>query len=542
MATPVADTYSVASGATITAGIVTQFSPTTLTLSDVWTGYSGAQPILQRYQLEDYGNLPVLFSYTGSDPNGIQARVIKSVGGTTVVDWTDLDNLTASSGTGEGYLNGVPLGDGYKVQIRDGWNPANGSTISNGATVWGCGVKFAFWGQSNMLQTIGTSYTLVVPGTAVSELTYWGSHPVHGSVIDNAGTHGPTAGSAGAPGSIITALGNICAFMRIVAAGLYAKYGYHVPVGIIPWAFSSTSITLYKNGGTHWNTLVNNSGTNAATKNIGFSSPKNYMMQDFEGFFWHQGEADQAAMSSATYQGHLQTLNSNLLTHVAQFGRTAATFNFNPAVLGNYGTANCPSIENIRAAVGNYETWAAANSLPKSRIGWTTIDLDTASGGGAGLHFVGVSDMQKSMRRCIQTALFNLGASANGPSGSPFSGRGPTINMTPSRNSLVVTLSVVHEGGASLQVPTPASAPTGFYANTLADFTGTDITPTVALINSNTQIELTFPGGTSFPVYVKYMGGKIGSTVTDGQGYTASCHPNYTNAIYDNVSYPSQWY
>lgn len=513
-------------------------SPATLTLVDIWTGYAGAQPILQRFQEEAYGNLPVMITYTGPDPTAVQARVVKAVGGAVVVDWTLLTSQWATGGVGAGMLNNIPLGDGYRLQVRDSLQPTNSATISNGATVWGVGCKTLFFGQSNMLNTLNTSYTSVAPVTgSPTEYAYWASHPVHGSVIDDAGTHGPTAGAYGAAGSINSALGNICAFMRIMADGLKAKYGYDVPVGIIPWAFSNQGIQTFQNGGSHWN-LFTNSGTSASTRTIGFMSPKNYLMGDFEQAFYHQGEADNG-QTAAWYQGQMQTLNNDILTHLSQFGRPAANFHFCPAVLGNYGVGNCPAIENIRNGVRAFEVWAAANARPKSRIGWTTIDLDTAANGGAGLHFYATSDQQKSMRRCIQTALFNAGASSLGPSGQPFSGRGPDLNTTPTRAGNIVTFSVIHEGGNALTVAAPASPPTGFYVNTLSDFTGTDIAVTVALVNGNTQIQLTLPGGTVYPVYAKHMGGKVGSTVVDVSGHTASCNPDWTNMVRDNVSYPS---
>jgi hypothetical protein len=185
------------------------------------------------------------------------------------------------------------------------------------------------------------------------------------------------------------------------------------------------------------------------------------------------------------------------------------------------------NLENIRAAERNLEVYAASNSWPNVQVGWTTIDLPRASGDA--LHFDDTSGQQRrSMMRCIQSALKFLGASANGPSGAPFSGRGPTINQTPvSRVGNVVTLAVVHEGGNAISTPS-GGAPSGFLCNTAADFSGTSIACAAAIVSGQIQVTLTSP---SYPCYLKYLGGQIGQA--------NSCNPDISNPIYDNVTYPS---
>ena len=499
-------------------------SPLTLTLIDFYTSHAGIQPIVQRTSGAITGKVPLLFTYSGSAPTNIEARVMQ--GATVVKNWTAISGPIVVGGSGSGYLAGVTQGTGYTIQIRDGLQPANSATISNGSVPFGIGCIFAFEGQSNAVGTLTADYNYTVPVAGVSEYTNYNNGAVSGSIFDDAGWHAPSNGSNGVTGSIgNTATGGIIMFMRLITNRLKVFYGYDVPVGIIPWAFGSTGIASFVPGGARYNTLFNNSGS---ATNIGFSSAKNIWPGDIEGVLWHQGEADQAVSASA-YQASLQTLYNGYLSYVATFGRTASNFLFAPAVLGNYSTSNCPSIENIRTAVANFE---AVNAIASARIGWTTIDLSTSAGAGAGLHFVLASDQRRSLKRAVQTCMKFLGIAA-------FSGRGATINTMPSRSGLMVTLSVVHEGGTALALPTPANPPTGFYANTLADFSGTDISLTASLINGNTQIQLTFPGGTSFPLYIKYLGGKIGSTVVDGNGFTASCNPDFTNCIYDNVSYPT---
>lgn len=338
-------------------------------------------------------------------------------------------------------------------------------------------------------------------------------------------------------------------FLRILAAALKAKYGVTVPVGIIPWDADATAIASFlPPNGNEYRGLWNNGGTTSYS--IGFSSPANYYAGDFEGSLWHQGESDQAS-SSATYQGELQSLQAAYLSYVSKFGRTAANFLLGIAVLGNYDTTAAPDIENVRIAEANFEAWAQANGYPNTRLAMSCVDLWRGTSVGTNppsntLHMQAETVQRRGIRHLLQTVLKFTGCSGNGPSGNPFSGRGPQINTTASRTGNVVTLSVIHEGGTSLVVgnaSTNAAAsagtpPTGFYANTKADFSGSYVVPTVALANGNTQIQLTFPSGTTYPVYLKYQGGKIGNTTVDSSGFTDSCYPNINNPIYDNVTYP----
>lgn len=525
-------------------------SPTTLTLSDFKTFTVGVQPIVQRAAGQTYANLTVPFTFTGPAPADVQARVISSSNGTVIAPWASLTGVVISGLTGSGVLTPVPQGTNYLLQIRDGLNPTNSATISNGVTPFGVGVIFLFEGQSNMVLLLGGNYTDPVPGSSLNEWAYYNSlvgTGTPGAVFDAYGWHadggsgasfntGPFGGS-----SAFAATANVPMFMRMVATALQAKYGKSIPVGIIPWAFNATGIGAFLPSNTAQ--LAGNSGV--AGGSIGLKSSTDYFCGDFEGFLWHQGEAD-AGVSPATYATELQSLYQGFLTLLAPFGRGPADFYFGVDILGNYGPADEPSIETIRQGEMTFIAGARAGTLSGQASIWSNvdcgcncIDLTTQSG----LHLATDAAIRTGMRRMIQGVLKFLGASTNGPSGLPFGARGPVLNPVYSRNGLVVTFSVIHEGGTALTVPTPANPPTGFYANTAADFSGTYITPTVALVNSDTQIQLTFPTGTAFPVYVKYMGGRIGETSVYtsslGVSYTPSCNPDFSNAIYDNVVYPS---
>ena len=536
-------------------------SPTTLTLVDVSTPgvtYNcpvGEQPIFSRSQGVTYGgqpagNIPVLFTYTGTAPSNVQARVVNNVG-TQIVPWQTLTSVTfGGSLNGQGFLPAVPQGINYLLQIRDGLNPSNPSTISNGTHKFGVGVVVMFNGQSNMegILSLGASY--LVPGTSQTEQQYVTS--LLGTGYDNP-TYG--GGAQGSPPYSSNGLkqnlnGSTEIFARVVAASLFTKYGYHVPVMCMPYYISGNPISTFLPVPT--SSFFINSGASATT--FGLSSPENFQTGDFEIFFWHQGEGDESAGTSY-YLGQLQVLYQGLLTWVSKFGRTSSGLSMGVCLLSSQGPGAVP--EYIRQADQLFIAGAQAGTLPSQPNPWplvecacSCVDVSTAPVGQsppvAALHITNDIYRRLAMHRMMQTAMYWLGASGNGPSGQPFSGKGPTIDPAYTRTGLTVVFNVVHQGGTALTVPTPGNPPTGFYANTsrtttlgAAQFNGTNIALTVSLINSNTQIQIVFPGGTTFPCYLKYQGNVIvGGYPTNGGIYDGSTLPDFSNAIYDNVQYP----
>lgn len=495
-----------------------------LTLDDFKTGHTGAEPVIQRRAGTDFGTVPVLFSYTGTVPLNVQARVVSADGGAVVKDWTSLTGVSANETTltGLGELPLVPLGADYLLQIRDGNNTA---TASNGSKRWGVGVCIALMGQSNMAGTTEAgSYTNIVPGTSQTELDHFLGTALAGSYFGSSGfvmpTSSPGTGSTSSGSAIGLAAGGSLAFLRIAGQALKTKYGKRVPVCMIPWAFSNNSIGTFLPGGTNYAKLFGGSGTAAGS--IGFASPRNYWAGDFEGVMWHQGEANSSS-TRAAYLADLKSLYQGFLDYVAPFGRTAQDLFFAPAVLGVYG--NLPNIENIRGAVLDLDAFARANNWPNVRAGWNCIDLDTVEGSD-GLHFVNISGGNQyrtwSHRRMMQSVLYMLDCAT-------FNGHGPRLT-TATRSGDVATVTVSHEGGTALAARNSGVALTGWLANTAADFTGTDIAVTAAIASANT-ISVTFPGGTTYPAYLKYMGGRIGNV--------NSYHPDVTNPVYDNAQYPT---
>ena len=120
-----------------------------------------------------------------------------------------------------------------------------------------------------------------------------------------------------------------------------------------------------------------------------------------------------------------------------------------------------------------------------------------------------------------QTVLKELGA-------AEFDGMGPKVTGV-SRSGLVATVTIQHNGGTALVARTVGQPITGWYANTLADFTGTDIAVTVAVSSAN-SVAVTFPSGAVFPVYLKHMGGRLDTM--------QSQNPDITNPVVDNFIYP----
>ena len=486
---------------------------TALALTDYVSSYAPAEPIVQRKAGQTYADIPVLFAYSGAAPSVVQARVVAASDGTVIKDWTTITGLTTASGNGSGLLPGVTQGRGYLLQIRLG---TTGATLT-GTRSFGVGAIFLWSGQSDMVATMSGFYLDPTPGSSLNNVDWWEANRP-GAFFDTGGWHGPGAndGSRGPNGaSGVQLYGNCATFLRITAAALAAKYGKPIPVGIIAWMFGATSIGAYITGGNHYTDLFGSTTGLAATKNV--------YAGDLEGALWLQGAAD-TGQTTAQYKANLALLHNTYIAFVAPYGRDKTNFYFGIAVEGNYST-DFNTFEYIRLAQMQYaaesvaQGWAVENA-------WTTIDLVR---GPDGLHF-NEPYSTRSFRRGLQSVLNWLGCAT-------FSGQGSRVAAV-TRSGLVATVTFnLGAGATSLRTLTGSGAPTGFYVNAAADFSGAYAAPTVALAGNT--VTLTFAAGTTFPQYLKYLGGKVGNTVVDGAGYTDSCNPNISNAVYGNEVYPS---
>lgn len=471
-------------------------------------------------------DVPVLFSYTGTAPAGVQARVVSAENGSVIKDWATLTSAQVSDtdGTGIGTLLAVPIGCKYLTEIRI--LGQTGVTLKNGTRKWGVGPTFLLVGQSNMISTLTAgSYNERIPGMTKGESDFWGDGAHAGVYFSNNGFTTPyTAPGAnlngGLGGNIDSGAGGASAFVRMVSAALTAKYGRKIPVCAAIWVWNGTGLGEMFPPGAKSQVYTN---TGITSNNIGWKSPKGYTPGDFEGILMHQGEAD-SANSRASRVEQLKSFYQYMLGLVAPYGRTANNLFFRPAVLGSY-TSGVNAAENMRGATYDLEAYAQANGWPRVKAGWTCIDLDPADGGDQGLHFRdqnGGNQYQKwSNRRMAQTTEFELGTAS-------FTGMGPKISGA-TRSGNVATINIAHDGGTTLAGRSNAAL-SGWYANTSANFTGTAISVTAAIAGPNT-IAVTFPDGTAFPCYLKYMGGVPGTAVSN--------HPDLTNPVYDNTTYPT---
>lgn len=499
---------------------------TALALNDFKVASTGARPVVQRSALSmgdptPWADVQIFFSFTGNAPTSVHARVVQANSPNTAVagmDWRDLENLTITTQTtGFGWIRKVPQGCYYLTNIRDGNQIGNPSTTSLGTVKWGVGVIVAALGQSNMIQTLDAGYfTDPIPGIGTQEFTYAQNQTAPVSWFGNSGWY--LYGNGAHPGHL--------SFVRKLASALKTKYGNDVPVALVPWAIANQKIeTFLLPSGANTAIFSNSAETGA----VGFKSPFTAWSGDLEVVTWHQGEANATVTSIDGYADLLRQLYQQFLDLTVARGRTAANLHFLPAMIGSYGGTE--KIEEMRAAVLKFvDTVAPANNWPRVKLGWTTIDCDPSDPNDGypadTLHFHDVQNggnqYQKwSLDRMEQSVFNALGCSTYG-------GAGPRLTGTYTRADVVVTLDVQHDGGTTLS-GRAAGAVYGFTANTLADFSGTDVVPS-AIINGAGKPELTFPAGTPFPLYIKYMGGKVGTT--------QSTHPDLTNPVYDNTEQP----
>lgn len=482
-----------------------------LTLQDFYVGNANGINIVQRKAGTEndanggHADVDVAYTYTGEAPL-VQARVVDKTNAASVIkDWTTLTSGAASGGIGSGVLPGVPAGGKYLLQIRDGSQPNNSATRSNGVNAWGVGVNIMAWGQSNMLGTMtaGVS-TDIVPGTGLSEWNYIRSGDVMISTFTTDGWMEPETFAS--VGRFIT--------LRTVAKALETKHGKKIPVGLVLWAINNQSIQSFLPGGTVSNRVMfTNSG--AADGACGFSSPRHVWSGDLEIVMGHQGEANNTNTPTVYRNYEIQFMDM-LVGFFAAKGRTHQTLAFMPAVLGVF-SSGVTSVEYLRQAVLDFQQHAEANGWEHVRAGWTTLDClgppDNT------LHFQG-EDKHKSVRRLIQAVLNKLD-----PVRAPFNSSGPRLVGTATRAGDVVTLPIA---GDKTLAAKNVGAVTGWYANTAADFSGTDlavsnVTPVAG------AVQITVAGAPS-TFYVKHCGGLVGTQ--------ASANSDITNLLYEPLEYP----
>lgn len=494
---------------------------TSLNLQDMVASYgtSGPKPpvVVQRAPGRDDRDVPVVVGYTGSAPAGIRGRVVDADTLAAVTPWASLGGLTCTGGTCAGTLPTVPVGMTYLYELQDGTTqPTSGPLFVRSATRFGVGVNVVAQGQSNQLGTFGGGFGAgYAPPGYGSEGAAWAAGP-RGAIYDPAGWHAPSNGNPGfGPSAAVnTATDNVYGFIRLVSAGLSAKYGRPVPVGLTLWAFNSNSIEQFLPGAVHHSEFLGASGHDVTATTYGAGTPPPYNAGGIEVFLWNQGEANQND-TQIVYQGKLGTLHQGVLTAVQPYGWTGTTLKFLPNILGTISGAN--GVEAIRSAEAAYVASARAQGLTGADIGWTATDLPLQDG----LHYGAATSTRRALRRTVQGVLYAAGA-------APYGGKGPGIAGITRLSATTYQVGVQHDGGTGLQLPTGCTSATGFAANSASDFSGTDAAVTATLVGGG--IRLTVPAGSPVPLAIKYLGAKIGTA--------ASAAPDVSCAVYDNAVYP----
>lgn len=109
----------------------------TVTISDFAAGR-----VFQR-DSKTTGSVPVTAAYDGTAPTTAEARIMK--GATVIKDWTALD-IAGTDITGT--LTDVPVGDGYKLEVRTLDATATPMVTESGGNSWGIGKLFLVCGSS----------------------------------------------------------------------------------------------------------------------------------------------------------------------------------------------------------------------------------------------------------------------------------------------------------------------------------------------------------------------------------------------------------
>ena len=465
------------------------------------------------------GNVPILFSWTGGRPAKIEARITQS--GTVIVPWTDITSSVSFNGTtqsGIGLLPNVPVGIGYKREVRVG-------TLTDvDALSHNIGVMALLWGQSNMTGLLAGSGYPLVPNTSMDEKAYFAASGV-------GAFYTPYGFAEGGDNNITVAShstygGGMLSFLRLVGTALEAKHGKKVGFAIHPRGSNGSGMSQFMSQAGVIPVL---GSTSTVAGGIGFSPPPQYLPTgDYRMVLWHQGETlDYYTSTRADRLRDLKLFVKAHLAQVAQFGRQPNQIAFLFAMMGVVTSSSAQHIEILRGAVidlmNDPEAIAGGWDI---RIGVNCVDLDPATFGD-GLH-MGGSDLRLGMRRFISAAM-----NVVNPTMVPYGSRGPKLTGAYVRNGNDVKFTVEQEGGTALAAKDGASAITGWYANTAADFTGTYLTVSNVVINDATHVTVTLDSAPS-TFYVKHCGGKAIAAYD-----VASYHPTVSNLIYDNLVYPA---
>lgn len=334
---------------------------------------------------------------------------------TTTYPWRTLVN-NPTGGVFSAGLS-VPQGDRWVVQVRDG---VNASLAASGTHTFGVGIFVVLAGQSNM-ENMFTAYQGAYCGDK-SAFIHHGSFDRVGNVNDDF-PYNTLLDMNNGHGSDYVASGYTPAIwlgthLTLLANTLVAELG--VPVVILPYAASGTSIEQWQPGQAYLNALFNN---------------VDLIGGDFEYALWLQGENNAASgTSAATYQSMLQTLFNTCKAHT---GRTT-DFNFGVVAVGpitSYPGVVAESVGPIRKAQLDF---VAANAANGAYLAGTDVDGDLA-GGGVHIDTPSLLRQAKRYAESIKRRFF----------GAAYNIEGPKI-ASATRSGSTITVSITQQGGTTL--------------------------------------------------------------------------------------------
>lgn len=234
------------------------------TRNGTWTGRPTSSPVLpnasariecnEPIPLTPFGiapgsltaNIPISGTYTGFSPTTFEGRVLDTVDGSTVVDWTELESFSASDGSWSGTIPGVPEGTEYVLQIRDGLDNTKQ------------------WLGANPWNVIACALTIGQSPHAYIETTYAGRLELTGKLYIStptrlSGDYELFRCSSDSAGS-----GYIAAANRFTAAS--GGKGIH----LIPASIGGTSSTDWaNNAGSQWTSMLARLDGTALPDNLG---------------------------------------------------------------------------------------------------------------------------------------------------------------------------------------------------------------------------------------------------------------------------------
>lgn len=353
-------------------------------------------------QSKGTGTIPV--TVNASVAGTIYARCIAEDGSTVLQNWFLATTLVAT-GSQTAQISGVDARLGWFT--LDLCGNAGVATVRTGTTLVGMGRVVAVSGQSLAVRMFGrqdgetaTNATLSVSINANSSC--------YASYYDTNSNASPTWA---VPADATQYNSVFCSeyLNRVVTAA-------GVNCALVGHSKGATSITAYIPAG------AENAELRTRLDNVG----------GFEAFIWMQGHTDSSVgMAQATYQGHLDTLFTDITAHNAAKGSSYEKYITTMPNIGN-DTWGTPPQRNALRAAGR--AWAAANSGVSVDVMDIPLVADAIHESQAGAITLA--------RHFYRASRPSLGLS-HGDSGPTFTGSrsGATITLTPTFPSGGTTLS-----------------------------------------------------------------------------------------------------